>query len=96
MGQTAKDYLEDQQLLKVLRHQHHRLSPGESKNIHSCIGLWLRDGCLAKLEQLILSGCGDLLTGRQSSNPLSQKFLQEVPQYLVILQFSTHPLITRL
>ena len=44
---------------------------------------WLREGNLGKLDQLVLSGCGDLLLEKKSTNPDTQIFLQELPPLLV-------------
>ncbi|KAK0420632.1 hypothetical protein QR680_014803 [Steinernema hermaphroditum] len=58
---------------------HNRVAPSY---LESNIQQWLREGHIAKLEQLILSGCGDLLLGKSSTNPDAQVFMENVPQYL--------------
>lgn len=50
--------------------------------LESSIQQWLREGNVQKLDQLVLSGCGDLLQDRTSSNGDAQKFLDELPPYL--------------
>ncbi|RCN38014.1 ankyrin repeat protein, partial [Ancylostoma caninum] len=45
---------------------HNRVAPSY---LESSIQQWLRDGQLAKLEQLVLSGSGDLLQNRSGTNP---------------------------
>lgn len=44
----------------------------------------MKEGNTGKLEQLVLSGCGDLLQGRQPANPESEEFLNALPAYLVM------------
>lgn len=44
---------------------------------------WVREGNLAKLDQLVLSGCGDLLLDKKSNNTETGLFLQELPNLLV-------------
>ncbi|KAJ1373911.1 hypothetical protein KIN20_036444 [Parelaphostrongylus tenuis] len=58
---------------------HNRVAPSY---LESSIQQWLRDGQLAKLEQLVLSGCGDLLENRTTTNTETAKFLQELPEYM--------------
>ncbi|KAL6727776.1 hypothetical protein Aduo_009624 [Ancylostoma duodenale] len=58
---------------------HNRVAPSY---LESSIQQWLRDGQLAKLEQLVLSGCGDLLQNRSGSNPETTKFLENLPEYM--------------
>jgi len=43
---------------------------------------WLREGNLGKLDQLVLSGCGDLLLDKKTNNPDTSIFLQELPHLL--------------
>lgn len=43
----------------------------------------MREGNLAKLDQLVLSGCGDLLLDKDSKNPEASAFLAELPTLLV-------------
>uniref|UniRef100_A0A8R1HMB2 ANK_REP_REGION domain-containing protein n=1 Tax=Caenorhabditis japonica TaxID=281687 RepID=A0A8R1HMB2_CAEJA len=57
---------------------HNRVAPSY---LESSIQQWLRDGQLAKLEQLVLSGCGDLLQNRTSSHTDTQAFLDSLPEY---------------
>ncbi|CAI5445216.1 unnamed protein product [Caenorhabditis angaria] len=57
---------------------HNRVAPSY---LESSIQQWLRDGQVAKLEQLVLSGCGDLLQNRTSSHPDAQSFLDNLPDY---------------
>ena len=59
---------------------HNRVAPSY---LESSIQQWLRDGQLAKLEQLVLSGCGDLLQSRTSSHTETQAFLDRLPDYMV-------------
>ncbi|KAF1761479.1 hypothetical protein GCK72_009735 [Caenorhabditis remanei] len=58
---------------------HNRVAPSY---LESSIQQWLRDGQLAKLEQLVLSGCGDLLQSRTSSHTETQAFLDRLPDYM--------------
>ncbi|CAB3403422.1 unnamed protein product [Caenorhabditis bovis] len=58
---------------------HNRVAPSY---LESSIQQWLRDGHVAKLEQLVLSGCGDLLNNRTSSNSETQQFLDKLPEYM--------------
>ncbi|KAK6741809.1 hypothetical protein RB195_009591 [Necator americanus] len=58
---------------------HNRVAPSY---LESSIQQWLRDGQLAKLEQLVLSGCGDLLQNRNGTNPETVKFLENLPEYM--------------
>ena len=58
----------------------HRVAPSY---LETSIQQWLRDGNIAKLEQLILSGCGDLLTDRTSNNNDAIEFLENLENYLV-------------
>jgi hypothetical protein len=37
---------------------------------------------LAKLDQLVMSGCADLLMEKKSSNPDAQLFLRELPELI--------------
>lgn len=46
----------------------------------------MREGNLGKLDQLVLSGCGDLLLGKKSNNPDTTIFLQELPQLLKTIE----------
>lgn len=59
---------------------HNRVAPSY---LESSIQQWLRDGQVAKLEQLVLSGCGDLLQARTSSHSETQAFLDNMPEYTV-------------
>ncbi|PIC11624.1 hypothetical protein B9Z55_028975 [Caenorhabditis nigoni] len=58
---------------------HNRVAPSY---LESSIQQWLRDGQLAKLEQLVLSGCGDLLQSRTSPHTETQAFLDRLPEYM--------------
>ncbi|TKR64477.1 hypothetical protein L596_025002 [Steinernema carpocapsae] len=58
---------------------HNRVAPSY---LESNIQQWLREGQIAKLEQLILSGCGDLLIGKTTTNPDAQVFIENLDQYL--------------
>uniref|UniRef100_A0A1I7W722 Uncharacterized protein n=1 Tax=Heterorhabditis bacteriophora TaxID=37862 RepID=A0A1I7W722_HETBA len=58
---------------------HNRVAPSY---LESSIQQWLRDGQLAKLEQLVLSGCGDLLQNRTSTNTDTAEFLANLPEYM--------------
>ncbi|KJH52509.1 ankyrin repeat protein [Dictyocaulus viviparus] len=58
---------------------HNRVAPSY---LESSIQQWLRDGQLAKLEQLVLSGCGDLLEHRTTTNPETATFLDNLPEYM--------------
>ncbi|CAJ0598821.1 unnamed protein product [Cylicocyclus nassatus] len=58
---------------------HNRVAPSY---LESSIQQWLRDGQLAKLEQLVLSGCGDLLQNRNATNPETAKYLENLPEYM--------------
>ena len=53
------------------------------KNLNFSIQQWLREGNLGKLDQLVLSGCGDLLVDKTSNHPDTQIFLKELPALLV-------------
>ncbi|PAV76297.1 hypothetical protein WR25_16953 isoform C [Diploscapter pachys] len=58
---------------------HNRVAPSY---LESSIQQWLRDGQIAKLEQLVLSGCGDLLQNRSSNHPETIAFLDRLPEYM--------------
>ncbi|XGW18517.1 hypothetical protein V3C99_002825 [Haemonchus contortus] len=58
---------------------HNRVAPSY---LESSIQQWLRDGQLAKLEQLVLSGCGDLLQNRNATNADTVNFLENLPEYM--------------
>ncbi|VDL76467.1 unnamed protein product [Nippostrongylus brasiliensis] len=58
---------------------HNRVAPSY---LESSIQQWLRDGQLPKLEQLVLSGCGDLLQNRNATNPETATFLENLPEYM--------------
>ncbi|KAK6037519.1 hypothetical protein COOONC_24977 [Cooperia oncophora] len=58
---------------------HNRVAPSY---LESSIQQWLRDGQLAKLEQLVLSGCGDLLQNRNATNAETANFLENLPEYM--------------
>ncbi|VDO89962.1 unnamed protein product [Heligmosomoides polygyrus] len=58
---------------------HNRVAPSY---LESSIQQWLRDGQLAKLEQLVLSGCGDLLQNRTATNTDTASFLENLPEYM--------------
>ncbi|KAL1237972.1 Ankyrin repeat,PH and SEC7 domain containing protein secG [Trichinella pseudospiralis] len=83
-GCSPRDYIQKPDLLdrSTLRcfcsKQNHNLS----HEFNYLLSLWLREGRVTKLAQLVFSGCGDLLLGRHSSHPSSQAFLQEVSTYL--------------
>uniref|UniRef100_A0A0R3RJ35 ANK_REP_REGION domain-containing protein n=1 Tax=Elaeophora elaphi TaxID=1147741 RepID=A0A0R3RJ35_9BILA len=53
-----------------------------SSYLESNIRQWLNDGNVGKLEQLVLSGCGDLLSGRVTNNLNSKAFLDHLNIYL--------------
>lgn len=59
---------------------HNRVAPSY---LESNIRQWIRDGNVGKLEQLVLSGCGDLLLNHATSNPDSLTFLEHLSTYLV-------------
>uniref|UniRef100_A0A158P856 ANK_REP_REGION domain-containing protein n=1 Tax=Angiostrongylus cantonensis TaxID=6313 RepID=A0A158P856_ANGCA len=63
-------------LKQVLRN---RVAPSY---LESSIQQWIRDGQLAKLEQLVLSGCGDLLQNRTTTNTETANFLKGLPEYM--------------
>ena len=44
---------------------------------------WLKEGELAKLEQAVLDGYGDHLTGKTSRIPQVEKFLKQIPTFQV-------------
>uniref|UniRef100_A0A0N4U7Y3 ANK_REP_REGION domain-containing protein n=1 Tax=Dracunculus medinensis TaxID=318479 RepID=A0A0N4U7Y3_DRAME len=48
---------------------------------------WLRDGNIGKLDQLVISGCGDLLLNRASTNPSASDFLKNLPKTLDEINF---------
>ncbi|KHN82408.1 Putative ankyrin repeat protein, partial [Toxocara canis] len=58
---------------------HNRVAPSY---LESSMQQWVREGNVAKLEQLVLSGCGDLLQNRTSNNPESAAFLENLDTYL--------------
>uniref|UniRef100_A0A0K0F5M1 ANK_REP_REGION domain-containing protein n=1 Tax=Strongyloides venezuelensis TaxID=75913 RepID=A0A0K0F5M1_STRVS len=58
---------------------HNRVAPSY---LESNIQQWIRESNIPKLEQLVLSGCGDLLFGKTSNNPETQIFLEELPNVL--------------
>uniref|UniRef100_A0A915BIP8 ANK_REP_REGION domain-containing protein n=3 Tax=Parascaris univalens TaxID=6257 RepID=A0A915BIP8_PARUN len=58
---------------------HNRVAPSY---LESSMQQWIREGNVSKLEQLVLSGCGDLLQNRTSSNPESSAFLEHLDTYL--------------
>ncbi|KAM3724074.1 Serine/threonine-protein phosphatase 6 regulatory ankyrin repeat subunit [Dirofilaria immitis] len=53
-----------------------------SSCLESNIRQWLHDGNIGKLEQLVLSGCGDLLVGHTINNSNSKIFLDYLNDYL--------------
>uniref|UniRef100_A0AC34QFB3 Uncharacterized protein n=1 Tax=Panagrolaimus sp. JU765 TaxID=591449 RepID=A0AC34QFB3_9BILA len=58
---------------------HNRVAPSY---LETNIQQWLREGNLGKLDQLVLSGCGDLLLDKKSANSDTQAFLKELPSLL--------------
>uniref|UniRef100_A0A914GVW4 Uncharacterized protein n=1 Tax=Globodera rostochiensis TaxID=31243 RepID=A0A914GVW4_GLORO len=58
---------------------HNRVAPSY---LESNIQQWLREGNLAKLDQLVLSGCGDLLLDKKTANPEAHLFLKELSNLL--------------
>ncbi|VDK57088.1 unnamed protein product [Anisakis simplex] len=58
---------------------HSRVAPSY---LESSMQQWVREGNVAKLEQLVLSGCGDLLRNRTSHNPEAAAFLENIDTYL--------------
>ncbi|KAH7727798.1 Protein F34D10.6 b [Aphelenchoides avenae] len=58
---------------------HNRVAPSY---LETNIQQWVREGNLAKLDQLVLSGCGDLLLDKKSNNTETGLFLQELPNLL--------------
>ncbi|GMS90395.1 hypothetical protein PENTCL1PPCAC_12570, partial [Pristionchus entomophagus] len=58
---------------------HNRVAPSY---LESSIQQWIRDGMIAKLEQLVLSGCGDMLHGRTSTNAETATFLETMPDVM--------------
>jgi hypothetical protein len=59
---------------------HNRVAPSY---LETNIEQWLREGNVNKLDQLVLSGCGDLLIERKATNTDSAKFLNDLEEYLV-------------
>ncbi|VDK73506.1 unnamed protein product, partial [Onchocerca ochengi] len=53
-----------------------------SSDLESNVRRWLHDGNVGKLEQLVLSGCGDLLFGHTVNNSDSKNFLHYLNDYL--------------
>ncbi|EFO20957.2 hypothetical protein LOAG_07532 [Loa loa] len=53
-----------------------------SSCLQTNIRQWLQDGNINKLEQLVLSGCGDLLFGHTTNNSNSNLFLDHLNNYL--------------
>lgn len=89
-GRPPKYYLKypgeiDLQAMKMDRKailkevMHNRVAPSY---LESNIRQWIRDGNVGKLEQLVLSGCGDLLLNHATSNPDSLTFLEHLSTYL--------------
>uniref|UniRef100_A0A0M3HW63 ANK_REP_REGION domain-containing protein n=1 Tax=Ascaris lumbricoides TaxID=6252 RepID=A0A0M3HW63_ASCLU len=62
---------------------HNRVAPSY---LESSMQQWIREGNVAKLEQLVLSGCGDLLQNRTSNNPESSTFLEHLDTYLAEIE----------
>ncbi|GMT20603.1 hypothetical protein PFISCL1PPCAC_11900 [Pristionchus fissidentatus] len=58
---------------------HNRVAPSY---LESSIQQWIRDGMIAKLEQLVLSGCGDMLAGRTSTHTETSAFLDTMPDVM--------------
>uniref|UniRef100_A0A914CE44 Uncharacterized protein n=1 Tax=Acrobeloides nanus TaxID=290746 RepID=A0A914CE44_9BILA len=69
--------LDTKQALKQILHN--RVAPSY---LESNIQQWAREGNLAKLDQLVLSGCGDLLLDKKSNNADTVMFLDELPNLL--------------
>uniref|UniRef100_A0A1I8BXT1 ANK_REP_REGION domain-containing protein n=1 Tax=Meloidogyne hapla TaxID=6305 RepID=A0A1I8BXT1_MELHA len=69
--------LDTKQALKQILHT--RVAPSY---LETNIQQWLREGNLAKLDQLVMSGCGDLVLDKKSNNPEAQIFLKELPSLL--------------
>lgn len=51
--------------------------------LETSIQQWLREGNVGKLEQLTLSGCGDLLVGRVATHPEAADFLFSLDEVIV-------------
>lgn len=51
--------------------------------LDTSIQQWLREGNVGKLEQLTLSGCGDLLLGRLATHPEAADFLFSLDELMV-------------
>ncbi|KHJ47025.1 ankyrin repeat protein [Trichuris suis] len=83
-GRTPKDYLQNPHLVDHLVHRTDSSKQDQTlpQHFNYLLSLWLREGRVMKLAQLVFSGCGDVLLGRQSSHPASQSFLQEVSFHL--------------
>ncbi|GMR43020.1 hypothetical protein PMAYCL1PPCAC_13215 [Pristionchus mayeri] len=62
---------------------HNRVAPSY---LESSIQQWIRDGMIAKLEQLVLSGCGDMLHGRTSTNSETAAFLETMPDVMTKIE----------
>ncbi|KAI6240921.1 Ankyrin repeat and Ankyrin repeat-containing domain-containing protein [Aphelenchoides fujianensis] len=69
--------LDTKQALKQVLHN--RVAPSY---LETNIQQWLREGNLAKLDQLVLSGCGDLLLDKKTNNPEATTFVTELPNLL--------------
>lgn len=51
--------------------------------LDTSIQQWLREGNIGKLEQLTLSGCGDLLIGRVATHSEAAEFLTNLDELMV-------------
>uniref|UniRef100_A0A1I7SUJ5 ANK_REP_REGION domain-containing protein n=2 Tax=Bursaphelenchus xylophilus TaxID=6326 RepID=A0A1I7SUJ5_BURXY len=58
---------------------HNRVAPSY---LETNIQQWMREGNLAKLDQLVLSGCGDLLIDKKANNSDAMAFVNELPGLL--------------
>ncbi|VDN06231.1 unnamed protein product, partial [Thelazia callipaeda] len=79
-GRPPKYYLKyrekiDLKAMKIRRH----VAPSY---LESVVRQWIQDGNVSKLELLVLSGCGDLLLGHSTNNPISKAFLEKLSNYL--------------
>ncbi|KAI6235408.1 Ankyrin repeat and Ankyrin repeat-containing domain-containing protein [Aphelenchoides besseyi] len=73
--------LDTKQALKQVLHN--RVAPSY---LETNIQQWLREGNLAKLDQLVLSGCGDLLLEKKTNNTEASTFVTELPNLLTTIE----------
>lgn len=74
--------VDTKQALKQVLHT--RVAPSY---LETNIQQWLREGNLAKLDQLVMSGCADLLLDKKPTNQEAANFIADLPSLLVSVKF---------